>query len=291
MKKISKKLVLGTANLSRTYGINRSNLKKNKSFKNILSILNKKNIFFIDTAKDYLNSEEYLGKFCLNEYKIVSKISKFKKNSNLSIEKHIVMQTKNSLSKLKIKKFYALLIHNTELLSGKNGKKIYKALNTLKKKGLVNKIGYSIYNLKELNKFYKKFKPDLIQGPFNILDQRIYRSGWLKRLNDSGVEFHARSIFLQGLLLKKPGNIPPKFRKFKDIFDNYHLWLKKNKLDPLTACLQFVYFNKFVKKVVVGVDNSNQLDDIVNLKFNTKKNYNFHKLNCVNMKLINPSKW
>ena len=50
-------------------------------------------------------------------------------------------------------------------------------------------------------------------------------------------------------------------------------------------------FDKYVKKVVVGVDNSNQLEDIVRLKVNTKKNYNFQRLNCVDEKIINPSKW
>ena len=76
-----------------------------------------------------------------------------------------------------------------------------------------------------------------------------------------------------------------------NIFKNYHEWLDKNNLSPLEACLNFVFLNKYVKKIVVGVDNSNQLDDIVNLKVNKKNNYNFHKLKCLNKKIIDPSKW
>ena len=35
----------------------------------------------------------------------------------------------------------------------------------------------------------------------NIIDRRLELSGWLERLSDEGVEVHARSVFLQGLLL------------------------------------------------------------------------------------------
>ena len=132
---------------------------------------------------------------------------------------------------------------------------------------------------------------DAIQGPLNLFDHRIINSGWLRKLGKFGTEFHARSIFLQGLLLKNYKNIPLKFKKYNIVFKNYHNWLNKNKLSPLAACLNFVILNKYVKKVVVGVDNSNQLEDIVRLKVNTRKNYDFQQLNCFDEKIINPSKW
>src|SRR5690606_40521399 len=53
---------------------------------------------------------------------------------------------------------------------------------------------------------------DLIQAPLNILDKRLITSGWLQRLRERHIEVHARSIFMQGLLLMEPCERPARFR-------------------------------------------------------------------------------
>ena len=40
------------------------------------------------------------------------------------------------------KKFYAVLIHNTNILKTKNGKNLYKFLLQLKKEKLITKVGF-----------------------------------------------------------------------------------------------------------------------------------------------------
>ena len=42
---------------------------------------------------------------------------------------------------------------------------------------------------------------DVVQLPMNILDRRFEISGWVKRLRNDHKQIHARSVFLQGLLL------------------------------------------------------------------------------------------
>ena len=290
MSKIKNKLIFGTANLGARYGINAANISKNSSLKKIFSLLKKEKVFFIDTAYSYKNAQKYLRKQHIKKFKIISKIPKFKKENLNILEEEIINHVEQSLKKLNISKFYALLVHDTKELNGNKGKKILKILQLLKKRNMVGKIGYSIYTASELDKFFYKFRPDIVQGPLNIFDQRIIRSGWLKKLNRSGIEFHARSIFLQGLLLKKSAELPVKFKKYSNIFINYHQWLKKNNLNSFTACLYFISSIKFVKKIVVGVDNYFQLQDIMNLKFNKKK-YNFKQLSCLNKNLIDPTNW
>ena len=41
----------------------------------------------------------------------------------------------------------------------------------------------SIYSPDELDRIWKVWKPDIVQVPFNVFDQRIVNSGWLKRLS------------------------------------------------------------------------------------------------------------
>jgi len=291
VKKLTKRFVLGTANLADNYGINNSNIIKNSSFKKIFLFLKKNRIFFIDTAYSYKNAEKNLSKFNLKNFEIISKLPVLQSRKNMDkVENRIINYVYKTLKNLKINHFYALLIHNTKDLKGKEGEKIFNTLRLLKKNGVVKKIGFSIYSPNELDKYFFKFKPDLVQGPLNIFDQRMLRSGWIKRLNNKSVEFHARSIFLQGLLLKKSKLIPKKFQKFYRIFDEYHSWLRKNNINSFEACLSFVFSIKIVDKIILGIDSVDQLNQIINTKL-IKKKLNFKQLNCFNNKLINPSTW
>ena len=81
-----------------------------------------------------------------------------------------------------------------------------------------------------------------------------------------------------------------KFQKYNDVFKKYHSWLNENNIGPFDACLLYVNSIKLVDKIVVGVDNLQQLNQIINFKF-IKKKLNFKKMNCLKIKLINPSAW
>ena len=43
------------------------------------------------------------------------------------------------------------------------------------------------------------FHPEIIQIPINILDNRLYCDGTIKRLHQLKILIQARSVFLQGL--------------------------------------------------------------------------------------------
>ena len=134
MNKIKKKLIFGTANLGVQYGINASNISKNSSLKKIFLLLKKEKIFFIDTAYNYKNAQKYLRKQHIKKFKVISKIPKFKKENLNILEEEIINHVEQSLKKLNISKFYALLVHDTKELNGNKGKKIFKILQLLKKK-------------------------------------------------------------------------------------------------------------------------------------------------------------
>ena len=65
----------------------------------------------------------------------------------------------------------------------------------------------------ELDKYFNYYNFEVVQFPLNIFDRRIIDSGWLDKLKKKGVELHARSIFLQGLLLLDKKDLPKKFLK------------------------------------------------------------------------------
>lgn len=80
-------------------------------------------------------------------------------------------------------------------------------MQQLKAQHLVKNIGVSVYEGKQIDGILERFDIDLIQLPLNVLDQRLLHSGHLAKLKNAGIEIHARSVFLQGLLLVSPAEL------------------------------------------------------------------------------------
>ena len=104
------------------------------------------------------------------------------------------------------------------------------------------------------------------------------------------VEIHARSIFLQGILLKQNKRVVKKFLIWKNIFNKYYDYLKKKKLTPIKACLNFVINKDYIDKIIVGVFSEKQLKEIITNIQILDLDFNSIKQNS-NIKLINPNFW
>ena len=283
-------IILGSANFNQIYGITKNFINK-KEIKRSFNLALKNNIRIIDTSPLYNKSEKIIGLLNNNRFKIISKISKPPKNiKRENIKKWVKLKVSNSLKNLKIKKFECLLLHNVDSLLSKNGNEIYKNIKNMKTIGLTNKIGISIYDFNILDKILKKFKFDLIQAPFNILDQRLVTTGWLKKLKKRKIKVYVRSIFLQGILLLKHNQLPEKLKKLNKNLIIWENWLKKNKFKPLQVCISFVLNQRQLDGIVVGYNNKNQLNQILKQK-KMKSSFSIPNLNIRNRKLIDPRKW
>jgi hypothetical protein len=284
------KIILGSANFDQIYGIKKNFIKKNE-IKKLFDLALKNKIKTIDTSPLYNKSEKIIGLLNNNRFKIISKIPKPPKNiKRENIKKWLKQNVMISLKNLKIKKFECLVLHNANSLLCKNGDEIYKGIRNMKINGLTSKIGVSIYDFNVLDKILKKFKFNLIQAPFNILDRRLVEKGWLKKLKKRKIEVHARSIFLQGILLLKHNQLPKKLIKLSKKLMVWENWLKKNKFSSLQVCLSFVLNQRQLDGVVVGYNNTNQLNQILKLK-QIKNNFSLPNLNIKDKKLIDPREW
>ena len=284
------KIILGSANFDQIYGIKKNFIKKSE-IKKLFDLALKNKIKTIDTSPLYNKSEKIIGLLNNNRFKIISKIPKPPKNiKRENIKKWLKQNVMISLKNLKIKKFECLLLHNANSLLCKNGDEIYKGIRNMKINGFTSKIGVSIYDFNVLDKILKKFKFNLIQVPFNILDQRLVEKGWLKKLKKRKIEVHARSIFLQGILLLKHNQLPKKLIKLSKKLVMWENWLKKNKFSSLQVCLSFVLNQRQLDGIVVGYNNTNQLNQILKLK-QIKNNFSLPNLNIKDKKLIDPREW
>jgi len=284
------KIILGSANFEQRYGIKRNFIKKNE-IKKLFNLALKNKIKTIDTSPLYNKSEKIIGMLNNNRFKIISKIPKLPKNiKKKNIKKWLKHSVMVSLKNLKIKKFECLLLHNANSLLDKNGSEIYESIKNMKTNGFTNKIGISIYDFDILDKILNKFKFNLIQASLNILDQRLIETGWLKKLKKRKVEVHVRSIFLQGILLLRHKQLPKKLIKLNKSWTIWENWLKKNRFNSLQVCLSFIFNQSQLDGIVVGLDNKNQLNQILKIK-KIKNKFLIPNLNIKNRKLIDPRKW
>jgi aryl-alcohol dehydrogenase-like predicted oxidoreductase len=280
------KITIGTANFVNNYNlIKPSNGATLQNLNNIIKYSSTLGINSYDAAP-YYNSEHILGNLTKSETIIYTKISL---DENLNFKKKIVNSINNSLRLLKRKKINGVLFHNAKDLLMKNRKEIWNSVNLLKKKGLIKKIGVSFYNPQDLIKIVNNFDLDFVQVPVNLFDKRFLDKKIMSLLNKKNVEIHARSVFLQGLLLNTKV-IPKKFLKWKSNFNKLNNFLKHKQLSNLKACTNFVLQNKNLDKVIFGINNTEHLTQIIK-SINYKK-INFSKLKFPeDLKLINPVLW
>ena len=286
-----KKLCIGTAQFGLNYGIsNQKGKVKVHEVKKILQLAKNSNIDTIDTAIVYGDSEKVIGDIGFKNFQIITKLPALHEDCE-DIYSWVEKNVKLSLKRLKTSSLHGLLVHRTEDLLGNNGMKLINALKIIKKNGLVKKIGISIYDPSECEKVMKLTRMDIVQAPLNIIDRRLDYSGWLSRLHAEEVEIHTRSVFLQGLLLMPRNRIPNIFNEWSEVWDQWALKLKNNNLSALEACLSYPLSLPEIDKIIVGVENVNQLRDIIDKSKSKKIKNDFSFMISNNQMLINPSNW
>ena len=282
------KLVIGTAQLGMKYGLFNNKKISRSEFKKIEKLILKSNIHFIDTAINYGNSENIIGNSKLKKLNIITKI-KLPKKKFINIDNWIGKEILKSLNNLKVKSIYGVLIHDYRDLLGKYGSTYLRSLKELKKKKIIKKIGVSVYSPQEIKKIWGFWRPDIIQFPFNPLDNRMLSSKWFDVLKKSKVKIFVRSVFLQGLLINKDNPFIIK-RKYEILLSKFKNWCHKNNISLLQACLHFVKQFKKINFLVVGFDNYKQLKEIIYV-FKKKQTIIPNKFSTKKLNLIDPRKW
>ncbi len=127
--------------------------------------------------------------------------------------------------------------------------------------------------------------------PINILDRRLIENGYLKKLKEKNIEIHARSIFLQGLLIKQPEQLPQFFNPIKTLLNNYHKKLKAKNISPVEASLNFIKNINEIDYILIGINNNNQLLENIQAYNKNIETIDFKQFSCTDENIINPTKW
>ena len=288
------KIALGTAQFGMDYGLSNTHGKTDKyEVSKILQYAYDYGISLIDTASSYGDSEKILGEVITNYYcKLVTKTPHF---SDSYIDNSHVVKLKESfhqsLFNLKQKDIYGLLLHSCDDLLKPGGGLLLKEMEVLKSIGVVKKIGVSLYNSEQIDIVLSKFNIDLVQLPINIFDQQLLIGGWLDKLKDFDVEIHARSVFLQGLLLMTNDLVPPYFFPIKKNLEAFYKSAKELSLSQLELALGYVMGVSEIDQVVVGVNTVEQLKEIIKATQVQINPMEFSDISINDPAFTNPSLW
>ena len=283
MSNIKNRIIVGTAQFYKKYGIIKKKSKKNDVLR-IINYLKKNKIFTLDTALNYnilKLSKKYNLK--LQKFNIITKVPKI---TSSQYKTKILKALETDLKKSNIKKYHCIYLHDTINLKKIDMIKSVEFLKEIKSKKITNKIGFSLYNTSDYLKLRKYLKPDIVQIPLNFFDQEFFKNKIQNLLKTDKTKVHVRSIFLQGILL----NNNFKNTKMKLAMIKIKNLCKLKNIQLIDACINFVLNMKNINKVVIGVHDINELKIILNYK---KKKLNFNFLNkiSINKKYIKPYLW
>lgn len=276
------KIALGTVQWGMNYGISNSNgVPNDNELDLIFTRMREVRIDTLDTAFSYGNAEKRLGDFVSTSHKVISKANALENN------KTIKEQCIESLENIGQSKLEGYLLHNAKPLLENN--LLWDELRELVKMGLVEKIGFSVYDPLDLKKLLNRgIIPDIVQLPFNILDRRFLP--FFNKLKALGSEIHVRSVFLQGLLIKAFYDTPEDFKRWETHWKMYRAWINENKMSPVEACIRHVLSYDSIDKIIIGVTNLRELNEIISVQKRNPTSAPL-ELSIVNEELINPLEW
>jgi aryl-alcohol dehydrogenase-like predicted oxidoreductase len=250
-----RRLGLGTVQFGQAYGV--SNIAGQVPLAEVQAMLARgagEGVAVLDTAANYGQAEEVLARCDTRAFRIVSKTVSVKNGVAAVIAR--ARQSVQNLGKVDV-----LLVHAVADLLGPDGDALWRALRDLKNQGAVSAIGISAYVADDPAALAQRFRPDVMQIPLSLLDQRLLQDGSLAQLKDLGVEIHARSLFLQGLLFME--TIPAKLHDAAPLLSRVRQQIAAAHTTPLAAALGFVLSRPEVDVAVIGATSRDELNEIM----------------------------
>jgi aryl-alcohol dehydrogenase-like predicted oxidoreductase len=289
-------LGLGTVQFGLDYGIsNTAGKVPPDEARTILAFAHERGIRIVDTAASYGDSERVLGAISggMEELRIVTKLPPVNAarigGGDIGRLRAVFGE---SLVRLKRKRVAGLLLHRPADFLLPGGEAIYGLLTTLKDEGLTERIGISVYDAGELDRFFGLFDFDIVQAPANVLDQRIPASGLLTELRGKGVEVHIRSAFLQGFLLMRPENVSPWFDPIRHVLVRWREHLRDTGLTPVEGALAYIRACVDCDAVIVGSTSARELGEIADaFRADIPGDIDFSAFAVNDPDMVNPARW
>lgn len=282
------KFILGTVQFGLDYGIN--NIIGKPTSTQVFEMLDYAasiGVKILDTADAYGNATELLGVFNKTHPGIFTINTKF-----ISNREPLKKQLSNTLNLLHVDNINIYFYHCFNDFV--NDPELLHELVALKLNQQIRKIGISIYDNDEFRTIINTNEIDVIQFPFNLLDNYYQRGELMKLAQEKGKELQVRSVFLQGLFFKSLENIPHKLAPLTPYLHEINVLSKEYHLSVEKLALLYALQQPEIDNLLIGVDNLAQLRQNFNIGHQKISSELINTINQIMVKeteLLYPKNW
>lgn len=248
------KIILGTANFTQPYGI--LGEKTGLLQEQVLAILSEaisQNIYYLDTAFGYGDLSVFIKNYPMNKFQIITKFSVLE-SYEVAFKKFAALKAENNI--------FAALVHDPQNISAANLPELRNFICKIREEIGVQKVGVSAYELKDVEAYKEICTPDIIQIPFNPLNQMFNQKSFIDYVRENDIEVHGRSLFLQGVLLSDslPENLAPLHESWSDVKNTL-----KDYPSRLCGLLNWAFHQTWIDKWILGVASIDNLREIASV--------------------------
>lgn len=268
-------LALGTAQLGMDYGVaNRHGRPSDADARDIIETARAAGVAYFDTAREYGDAERRLGSLLSNHAsdrpRIFSKVRPLvdlpDDASTSEVDRAVDASVHDSCLNLRVSRIDVVMLHRYEDLCRWQGAAVSRLVH-LAHSGLIGEVGVSVYTPEQALCALGDPRVRHVQIPFNILDQRWLSPEFQEALAvRPDVHVHARSIFLQGLLINDAQIWPEWAEEAEQYAEKLSIFAsrfsRQNKAD---LCLAYVRAFSWLDSVVLGVDSAEHVRELIAL--------------------------
>jgi aryl-alcohol dehydrogenase-like predicted oxidoreductase len=200
-------------------------------------------------------------------------------------------EARASLARLGLVRADAIMLQAAGDLFAPYGSALWDRLRALRDGGLFTRIGISAYASDDPAGLARRFRPDIIQAPASLLDQRLLLDGSLARVRDEGVEVHLRSIFLNGPLFRPPDRSPAAMGPAGARVLRARRMIAEGRSDPLQAALGFVLSRSEADVVIVGAATAAELSAVIAAAGSPPPELDWDEMALDDPEALEPRRW
>jgi D-threo-aldose 1-dehydrogenase len=158
---------------------------------------------------------------------------------------------------------HAVVVSRADSLLGPHGDALWARLRRMKDEGLCERLGVAVELDDQPAALARRFRPDFVQAPLSLVDQRFIQSGAVQALADLGVAVQAHAVFLRGLWLQPVNDLGAGDAELGQHLSRARRLVAEAGADPLQAALGFALHVLPVEAALVGVASSAELKVIL----------------------------
>jgi aryl-alcohol dehydrogenase-like predicted oxidoreductase len=200
-------------------------------------------------------------------------------------------EVRASLMRLKLTKARAVVVQSASDLFAPAGPALWDRLKMLRDEGLFDQVGVCAYASDDPVGVARRFKPDLLQAPASLLDQRLLLDGSLVAVREMGIEVHLRSIFLNGLLFLPPDRVPAQLKGAAGRLSRARRMIAEGRSDPLQAALGFALSRPEADAVLVGASTAAELAAVIAAASSPPPDLDWDEMALDDPVALDPRRW